>query len=343
MGLPKRDEERHTYGEYRRGPVQGPVLVTGAAGFIGGALVERLLAEGVPTVAAVRRPPPRPASGHPPTRAKVVAVGDIGPHTDWRDPLAGVDCVVHLAARVHVMREQAADPLAEFRKVNVDGTLALARQAAAAGVRRFIFVSSVKVNGESTGPGRPFAADDVPAPLDAYGLSKLEAERGLLALAAQTGMALVIIRPVLVYGPGVKANFRSMMVWLSRGVPLPLGATGNRRSMVALDNLTDMIATCMSHPAAAGQVFLVSDGEDMSTTELLRRMGAALGKPARLLPVPAAWLDGAARLLGKRAVAQRLCGSLQVDIEKTRSLLGWTPPVTVDDALRNTARHFLLE
>jgi nucleoside-diphosphate-sugar epimerase len=183
----------------------------------------------------------------------------------------------------------------------------------------------------------------VPAPVDAYGISKLEAERGLLALTAQTGMELVIIRPVLVYGPGVKANVRNMMAWLSKGVPLPLGATGNRRSMVALDNLVDMIATCMSHPAAAGQVFLVSDGEDLSTTDLLRRMAVALGKPARLLPVPAAWLDGAARLLGKRAVAQRLCGSLQVDIEKTRSLLGWTPPVTVDDALRKTARHFLAQ
>lgn len=319
----------------------GPVLVTGAAGFIGGALIDRLLGEGVPTVAAVRGPLPRPAGVHPPTGERMVAVGDIGPHTDWRGALAGVDCVVHLAARVHVMHERAADPLAEFRKVNVDGTLALARQAVAAGVRRFIFVSSIKVNGEGTAPGRPFAADDVPAPADAYGISKLEAERSLLALATETGMQMVIIRPVLVYGPGVKANFRSMMSWLSKGVPLPLGAIHNRRSLVALDNLVDLILTCMNHPAAAGQVFLVSDGEDLSTTELLRRMGAALGRPARLLPVPAAWLDGAARLLGRGAVTQRLCGSLQVDIEKTRRLLDWTPPVTVDEALRETARHFL--
>ncbi len=312
--------------------MQGPVLVTGASGFIGGALVDRLLAEGVPTVAAVRRPL---------TGGRMIAVGDIGPRTDWRAPLAGVDCVVHLAARVHVMDERAADPLAEFRKVNVDGSLALARQAVAAGVRRFIFVSSIKVNGEGTAPGRPFAADDALAPADAYGISKLEAERSLLALAAEAGMQMVIIRPVLVYGPGVKANFRSMMSWLSKGVPLPLGAIHNRRSLVALDNLVNLILTCMNHPAAAGQVFLVSDGEDLSTTELLRRMGAALGRPARLQPVPAAWLDGAARLLGKGAVAQRLCGSLQVDIEKTRGMLGWTPPVTVDEALRETARHFL--
>lgn len=324
-------------------PVHGTVVVTGAAGFIGRALVERLLAGGVPTVAAVRRPPPRSASVHPPTGGQMVAVGDLGPHTDWRGPLAGVDCVVHLAARVHVMHERAADPLAEFRRVNVDGTLALARQAAAAGVRRFIFVSSIKVNGEGTAPGRPFAADDVPAPADAYGISKLEAERSLLALAAETGMQIVIIRPVLVYGPGVKANFRSMMSWLNKGVPLPLGAIDNRRSLVALDNLVDLIVTCMNHPAAAGQVFLASDGEDLSTTELLRRMGTALGRPARLLPVPAAWLDGAARLLGKGAITQRLCGSLQVDIEKTRGMLGWTPPVTVDEALRETARHFLAQ
>ncbi len=317
------------------------MLVTGAAGFIGSALIDRLAAEGVPTVAAVRRLPPQPASGRPLAGGRMVAVGDISPHTDWRGPLAGVDCVVHLAARVHVMQDRAADPLAEFRKVNVDGTLALARQAVAAGVRRFIFVSSIKVNGEGTAPGRPFAADDAPAPADAYGISKLEAERGLLALAAGTGMQIVIIRPVLVYGPGVKANLRSMMGWLSTGVPLPLGAIDNRRSLVALDNLVDLIVTCLDHPAAAGQVFLVSDGEDVSTTELLRRMGAALGRPARLLAVPAGWLDSAARLLGKGAVTQRLCGSLQVDIEKTRRLLGWTPPVTVDAALRATARHFL--
>lgn len=324
-------------------PAPGPVLVTGASGFIGGALVDRLLAEGVPTVAAVRWPPPRPAGGRPLAGGRMIAVGDIGPHTDWRGPLAGVDCVVHLAARVHVMHDQAADPLAEFRRVNVDGTLALARQVAAAGVRRFIFVSSIKVNGEGTAPGVPFAAGAVPAPVDPYGISKLEAERGLLALAAQTRMQVVIIRPVLVYGPGVKANLRSMMVWLSKGMPLPLGAIDNRRSLVALDNLVDLIVTCMSHPAAVGQVFLVSDGEDMSTTELLRRMGDALGRPARLLPVPAAWLDGAAGLLGKRDVTQRLCGSLQVDIDKTRSMLGWTPPVTVDEALRDTARHFLAQ
>ena len=311
-----------------------PVLVTGAAGFIGGALVDRLLAEGVPTVAAVRRPV---------TGGRTIAVGDIDPHTDWRGPLAGVDCVVHLAARVHVMHERAADPLAEFRKVNVDGTLALARQAVAAGVRRFLFISSIGVNGLRTREGVSFTEQSPPSPHNHYARSKWEAEEGLRQIAVQTGIEVVIVRPPLVYGPGAKGNFLTLMQWLSRGVPLPLGAIDNRRSLVALDNLVDLIVTCLNHPAAAGQVFLVSDGEDLSTTELLRRMGAALGRPAHLLPVPAAWLDGAARLLGRGAVAQRLCGSLQVDIEKTRRLLGWTPPVTVDEALRETARRFLAQ
>jgi len=239
------------------------------------------------------------------------------------------------------MHETANDPLAEFRKVNVDGTLNLARQAAAAGVRRFIFISSIKVNGEGSALGAPYLADAKPAPADPYGISKMEAEQGLRALAAETGMEVVIIRPVLVYGPGVKANFRSMMSWLNKGVPLPLGAIHNQRSLVALDNLVDLIVTCIDHPAAANQTFLVSDGEDLSTTELLRRMGAALGKPARLLPVPAFMLQAGAALLGKRDMAQRLCGSLQVDISKTRELLNWTPPVSVDQALAKTAAHFL--
>jgi UDP-glucose 4-epimerase len=244
---------------------------------------------------------------------------------------------MHCAARVHVMAESVADPLAEFRRVNVQGTLNLARQAAAAGVRRFVFVSSIKVNGEATQLGRPFMADDAPAPLDAYGVSKMEAEQGLLETARQTGMEVVIIRPPLVYGPGVKANFAAMMRWLRCGVPLPLGAIHNQRSLVALDNLVDLIVTCLTHPAAANQTFLVSDGEDVSTTELLRRMGQALGRPARLIPVPVSWLKLAATLVGKPDVAQRLCGSLQVDIEKTRRLLVWTPPISLDEGLRRAA------
>lgn len=312
------------------------VLLTGASGFVGSGLLARLVDASFPVVAVLRH-----SSGGISADVPVVRVSGLLPETDWSHSLAGVEVVIHSAARVHMMDEQATDPLAEFRKVNVGGTLKLAQQAAAAGVRRFIFVSSIKVNGEGTLPGKPYTADDAPAPVDPYGVSKLEAEQGLLVLAAETGMEVVVIRPVLVYGPGVKANFCSMMNWLNKGVPLPLGAICNKRSFVALDNLVDLIVTCIAHPAAANQVFLVSDDEDLSTSELLQRMGAALGRPARLLPVPAVLLGGAASLLGKRAVAQRLCGSLQVDIEKTHRLLGWTPPVTVDAALHKTARYFL--
>lgn len=248
--------------------------------------------------------------------------------------MRGVHAVVHCAARVHVMQDGAPDPLQVYREVNVDGTLNLALQAAQAGVRRFVFVSSIKVNGESTLPGHAFSADDQPEPLDSYGVSKLEAEQGLWKIAAQTGMEVVIVRPPLVYGPGVKANFASMMRWVSLGVPLPLGRIHNARSMVALDNLIDLLVTCLKHPAAAGQTFLVSDGEDVSTTELLRRTARAMGRRALLLNVPASRLEMVASLLGKRAMAQRLCGSLQVNIDKTRSTLGWEPPLTLDQGLK---------
>ena len=217
----------------------------------------------------------------------------------------------------------------------------LARQAATAGVRRFIFISSVKVNGEVTSLGVPYTADAKAAPVDPYGISKMEAEQGLRLIAAETGMEVVIIRPVLVYGPGVKANFHSMMSWLHKGIPLPLGSIYNKRSLVALDNLVDLIVTCITHPAAANQTFMVSDGDDLSTTELLRSMGAALNKPARLLPVPSWVLEVGAVALGRRALSQRLCGSLQVDISKTRELLNWSPPVSVNEALSKTANHFL--
>ena len=307
------------------------ILVTGATGFVGGALVRRLAADpackGV--VAAVRRKvETRPEGG------RQVQVGDLLLTTDWGLALQGVDAVVHCAARVHVMQDDAVDALHAYREVNVFGTLHLARQAAQARVRRFVFVSSIKVNGEATQPGRPFSADDAPSPLDPYGASKMEAERGLREIEAQTGMEVVIVRPPLVYGPGVKANFAAMMRWLARGMPLPLGSIHNARSMVALDNLVDLLATCLNHPAAAGQTFLVSDGQDVSTTELLRRTASAMGKKALLLPVPAYVLELGATLLGKRDVAQRLCGSLQVDIDKTRHLLGWSPTLTLDQGLK---------
>ena len=254
--------------------------------------------------------------------------------TDWYTALNGVQAVVHCAARVHVMQDNATDPLQAYREVNVHGTLNLARQAAHTGVRRFVFVSSIKVNGEAIQLGQPFTADDVPAPSDPYGVSKLEAEQGLRDIEAQTGMEVVIVRPPLVYGPGVKANFATMMRWVDLGIPLPLGAIHNARSVVALDNLVDLLMTCLKHPAASGQTFLVSDGEDVSTTELLRRTAQAMGKKAFLLPVPAFVLEWGAAMLGKRDVAQRLCGSLQVDMDKTRRLLGWTPPLTLDQGLK---------
>lgn len=307
------------------------ILVTGATGFVGGALARRLAADpackGV--VAAVRR---KAESLHEGVRQ--VQAGDLLPTTDWGLALQGVDAVVHCAARVHVMQDDAMDPLQAYREVNVSGTLNLARQAAQAGVRRFVFVSSIKVNGEATQPGQPFSADDVPVPLDPYGVSKLEAEQGLREMEAQTGMEVVIVRSPLVYGPGVKANFAAMMRWVARGIPLPLGAIQNARSIVALDNLVDLLVTCLKHPAAGGQTFLVSDGEDVSTTELLRRTANAMGKKVLLLPVPALVLEWGSAMLSKRDVAQRLCGSLQVDMTKTCRLLGWTPPLTLDQGLK---------
>lgn len=313
------------------------VAVTGATGFVGHALLAALVQyEHFSACGLVRRVPVN-ALPH----MEYLSVGELGGRQDWRAALTGMDVLVHTAARVHVMNDIATDPLAEFRRINVEGTLRLARQAVSAGVRRFVFVSSVKVNGDTSVPGGAFTAEDTPAPQDAYGISKCEAEDGLRNVAAQTGMEVVIIRPPLVYGPGVKANFLSMMRWLNKDVPLPFGAIHNKRSLVALDNLVDLIITCVERSAAANQTFLVSDGEDLSTTELLRRMGAALGRPVRLMPVPAWLLTSGALLLGKRALSQRLCGSLQVDISKTRDLLGWVPPLTVDEGLRATAQEFL--
>lgn len=310
---------------------QVPLLITGANGFVGQALWAQATGRGFIVRAITRLPCELPGVG------RSFPGGAVDEHTDWQAALVGVKAVVHLAARVHVMADKAENPLDEFRRVNVQGTLNLARQAATAGVRRFVFISSVKVNGETTRPGKPFTADDAPAPLNAYGISKMEAEQGLREIASQTGMEVVIIRPPLVYGPGVKANFASMMRWLRRDVPMPLGAIHNQRSLVALDNLTDLILTCLTHAAAANQTFLISDKQDVSTTELLRRMGQAISHPARLIPVPVSLLRQAAALVGKRDMTQRLCESLQVDIEKTCMLLGWQPPLTLDQGLKKAA------
>jgi nucleoside-diphosphate-sugar epimerase len=306
------------------------ILVTGASGFVGQALCAALTAQQYDVIATVR-------SNIHINGCKSLPVGHIDGQTDWSFALTDVNVVVQLAARVHVMNDTSVDPLAEFRKVNVEGTLNLARQASKAGVKRFIFVSSVKVNGEHTEAGKPFNENSDPAPQDAYGISKLEAEQGLLNIAQETGMEVVIIRPPLVYGAGVKANFASMMRAVRRGIPLPLGAIHNKRSFVYVGNLVSIIICCIDHPAAANQVFMVSDGNDLSTTQLLRSCAEALGVKARLLPVPQKMLELGAALIGKRDVAQRLCGNLQVDISKARTMLGWSPPFSVADGLKATA------
>ncbi len=262
-------------------------------------------------------------------------MGDLTAQTDWSLALAGIDAVVHSVARVPVMHDTESDhPVKAFRVVKFEGALNLARQAAAAGVHRFMFVSSIKVNGDNTPPMPAFTEAVTPNPQDAWGKSKQEAEQGLRQLSADTGMEVVIIRPPLVYGPGVKANFAALMRAVQRGWPLPLGAVHNQRSLVALSNLVDFIVTCITHPQAANQTFLVSDGHDLSTTELVRGMAQAAGVQARLLPVPVWALQAGATLLGKGDAVQRLCGNLQVDISKARNLLGWAPPASVQEGLR---------
>lgn len=303
------------------------IVLTGASGFVGQAVLQRLLAEGRNTTGWVRGTP----------GPHCVQAGDLCAEQDFRRALREGDTLIHAAARVHVMRDAATDPLAEFRRVNTAATLALARQAAGCGARRFIFISSIKVNGEATAPGQAFSADDAPAPVDAYGISKREAEDGLRALGQHSAMEVTIVRPPLVYGPGVGANFAALMRLLARGLPLPLGAvTDNRRSLVALDNLVDLLVCCIDHPAAANRTFLASDGEDLSTTGLLHRLARAMDRPARLLPIAPAVLERVARLLGRADLAGRLLGSLQVDIGATRRTLGWAPPIDVDEGLRRT-------
>ena len=304
------------------------LLITGANGFVGKAVCALATYHGLSVRGALR------IHGGMPCCIEPFVVGEINVATDWSSALRDVNVVVHLAARVHVLRDAASDQLAAFRAVNVDGTLTLARQAAAAGVKRFVFISSVKVNGESTPSGRAFTEADLPNPQDAYGQSKYGAEQGLRQLSAYTGMEIVIIRPPLVYGPCVKANFAALMRVVKRGWPLPLGAVHNQRSLVALDNLADFIVTCITHPLAANQNFLISDGQDLSINELVRGMAQVVGVPARLMPVPLWALQAGASLLGRENVLQRLCGNLQVDILKAQSLLGWQPPVSVEEGLR---------
>ncbi|ACE91944.1 NAD-dependent epimerase/dehydratase family protein [Rhizobium phaseoli] len=302
-------------------------LVTGAAGFVGSPLVERLHAEKICDLVVT-------------TRSQTSVFPDDVRHfpiemtdsTDWTAALAGVDVILHLAARVHIMNDRAADPLAEFRRTNTAATLNLAEQAARAGVKRFVFVSTIKVNGEEN--NRPFRHDDAPMPIDPYGISKLESEIGLREIAARTGMEVVIIRPPLVYGPGARGNFALLVGLVRKRIPLPFASLKNRRTLVAVQNLVDLIITCAAHPAAGGEIFLAGDGEDLSTPELIRGIAAGLGVKPMLIPFPSALLHMAAKAVGKEAVYQRLCGSLQVDMSQARKVLGWTPVVTPRQGLK---------
>jgi nucleoside-diphosphate-sugar epimerase len=301
------------------------VLVTGASGFIGGAVVTQLVSDGWNVEGTVRRPTSLIWEVHSPS---------LGNDVDWRPLLAGKTVIIHTAARAHVMHERAADPMAEFQCINVVSTLRLAEQAAAVGVRRFVFVSSIGVNGEQSAPGKAFSEADQPNPHNAYALSKWEAEQGLMRIAEETGLEVVIIRPPLVYGANAPGNFGKLTRVVAKGLPLPLASIDNRRSYVGIDNLIDFIVTCLEHPFAANETFFVSDGEDLSTPDLIRRMARAMNRPARLLPVPTFVLMATAAMLGRRDMAQRLCGSLQVDISKSRQLLGWNPPFSVDEGLK---------
>lgn len=311
------------------------ILVTGATGFVGRPLCEQLLLNGFNVRGSVwiaETPTNLPAG------AQHVPIASIGPDTNWTTALTGIDTVIHLAARVHVMDETSGDPLTAYRLVNVAGTERLARQAAAAGVRRLVFLSSVKVHGEES--VAPYAEENSPAPQDPYGVSKLEAENVLRKIAVETGLEVVIIRPPLVYGSGVKANFRNLLKIVERGIPLPLAGINNARSLIYLGNLIDAIMTCSTHPQAAGQTFLVSDGEDVSTPQLIRQLAAALDRPVRLLPFPLSLMRLAGKLTGKSMAVDRLLGSLVVDSSKIRRELGWKPPFTMAEGLAETAKWF---
>ena len=306
------------------------ILITGASGFVGRALARHLVTHNAGEVVAMTRA----TTSHQVPGAHYVAVGDLGARTNWHAEMAGVDTLVHAAARVHVLNDDAAISALEFERVNVLVTLDLARQAVAAGVRRFVFLSSIGVNGVQTDKSRPFTEVDRPWPHNAYAQSKLKAEEVLRQLATQTGLELVIIRPPLVYGPGVRANFASLMHAVQRGWPLPLARVNNLRSMVAMDNLVSFISTCIDHARAANETFLVSDGQDISSPDLVRGLAQAFGVPARLVPVPLSVLNFAGMILGRGDMLQRVCGNLRVDISKARRLLDWEPPLSMAEGLR---------
>lgn len=338
------------------------ILITGTAGFIGRLLCDKLIADGYQVRGAARGSVQLTAL---PSGVEGVLVGNIGPETNWHKALDGIDVVIHLAARVHVMDDLADNPLAEFRKVNTVGTLNLARQAVVAGVRRFVYLSSVKVNGESPGNRcrdhgsgvrgqentdirgqedelkEAFSEKDAPEPQGPYAVSKWEAEQVLKEIADETGLEVVILRPPLVYGPDVKANFLRLLKLVGQGIPLPLASVYNRRSLIYLGNIVDAIVACIAHPKAAGQTYLVSDGEDVTTPELVRRIADALGRPARLFPLPTIILRFAGKFFGRKDIVERLLGSLIIDSAKIRNELNWHPPFTMQQGLREMAQWYL--
>jgi len=305
------------------------VLITGATGFVGRALVTELLIQQANIVVGVRE-----FSTKLPKEVKQQVVGDLLENTNWLDTIRDIDVIVHAAARVHVMNDNVLDPLAEFRMVNVDGTVNLARQAMKSGVKRFVFISSIKVNGEMTKPGQPFTANDNINVTDPYGLSKYEAEQALLALTKDSEMDIVIVRPPLIYGRDVKANFQAMIRWVAKGIPLPLALANNKRSFIAIDNMVDFIICCINHPNVKNEVFLVSDGQDISIAELLQKIARALNKKSRLFPVPICFMTILMKAIGKGDVSDRLFGYLQVDSSKAEKVLGWKPVITMDEQLR---------
>lgn len=316
------------------------ILVTGANGFVGRAVCKTLSNAGLSVRGTVRKRENAPSINNVPFNGELITIGDIGPNTKWGMALQDIDIVIHLAARAHVMKEIAADPLLEFRTVNTLVTKTLACAAVSAEVKRFIYISSIKVNGEHTG-NIPFSEGDTPNPQDPYAVSKLEAEQALQAIAQETGLEIVILRPPLVYGTGVRANFLKLMNLINAGVPLPFNSVKNSRSLLYIGNLVDAIIKCIQHPFAANKTFLISDGEDLSTPELIRRLASALNKPARLVPFPTSLLQLAGAFIRKFAEVERLTGSLTIDSSKIRTELNWIPPFTVDEGLKHTAEWYL--
>ena len=304
-------------------------LITGANGFIGKVLIKRLSQDGHLVSALVRKKIEVPYSN------ETFLIPSINAKTNWTELLKDRDVVIHLLARVHIMDDKASDPLMEFRNINVDVTIALAKEAARQGIKRFVFLSSVKVNGESTSD-HPFSETNLVHPQDAYAISKWEAEEALRQISKETGMEIVIIRSPLVYGPNVKANFLKMMQYVKQGIPLPLGSIQNKRSLIGIDNLVDFITTTISHPKAANQTFLISDDEDISTTNLLRRIAECMEKPARLIPISPKILSFLFKIIGRQDFGDRLLGSLEIDITKAKKLLAWSPPLTLNEGLRAT-------